>query len=197
MIVRRGRPTAASPNAERDASRGQCSGPPPPGRLGRGVRLLATDHVDVDTDPGATNDPVDHGTAGQLRVTRAARGAEDDLGGVERPRRGQERVARVVADDLLVRPPQLLDEVLLPLEQPACALCDAIVGGDMHRDEVAVSTRGDAGCPPDQTVAVLGTGDRDEDSLARLPRPVDAVPVAVVGETLLDPVGDPEESELP
>ena len=59
-----------------------------------------------------------------------------------------------------------------------------------------MGTRRDAGCPADQTVAVLRAGDRDEDPLARLPRPVDAVPVAVVGEALLDPVGDPEQGEL-
>ena len=186
------------PERQRNASRGQRSRPPPsPRRLRRRVRLLAADHVHVGADPGATNDPVDHGTAGQLGIPGAACGTQDDLGGVERSRGAQQRVARVVADNLLVRSPQLLHEILLPLEQPACALCDAVVRGDVHGHEIAVSACGDASCPPDEAVAVLGPGDRDHDSLARLPRPVDAVPVAVVGKTLFDPVRDPEESELP
>ena len=45
-------------------------------------------------------------------------------------------------------------------------------------------------------VAAGRAGDRDDDPLAGLPRPVDAVGLAVLLERLVDPVGDPQQREL-
>ena len=48
----------------------------------------------------------------------------------------------------------------------------------------------------DEPLAVGRAGERDEDALARLPGLLDPVPLAVLGEALVDPVGEPEQREL-
>ena len=66
----------------------------------------------------------------------------------------------------------------------------------MDGEEVALRPRGHARGPPHEALAVGGARERDDDPLARLPGTVDAVPLAVVVERVVDAVGDPEQREL-
>ena len=66
----------------------------------------------------------------------------------------------------------------------------------MHRDEVALRPLRHARGTPDEAVAVVGAGQRDQYPLARLPRALDPVVAAVLVEGLVDAVGHPEEREL-
>ena len=66
----------------------------------------------------------------------------------------------------------------------------------MHGDQVGVEALGHARRATHEPVAVRRPREGDQDPLARLPGLGDAVPDAVLGEALLDPVGDPEQREL-
>ncbi len=73
------------------------------GDRARSVRPSSTaDHVHVDADAGVADHVVDHRALRQLAPARASCRAEDDLGGVQRARRLDERLADVCADDLAI-----------------------------------------------------------------------------------------------
>ena len=67
----------------------------------------------------------------------------------------------------------------------------------MNGEQVALRPRCHPRCPPHEAFTVGGARQRDDDALPRLPRPVDAVPLPVVEERVVDAVGDPEQRELP
>ncbi len=66
----------------------------------------------------------------------------------------------------------------------------------MDGEQIAFRPRRHARGAAHEAVAVGGARERDDDPLARLPGPVDPVPLAVVLERVVDAVGDPEEREL-
>ena len=164
--------------------------------LGRLCPLLTADHVHVEADAGAPDHVVDHRPLRQLAPARPARRAEHDLGRVQRPRRVEQRLADVGADDLAVGAAELLDQPALLLEERGGLGCEPVLRDDVDGDELAVRALGHPCRPPDQPLAVGRAGQRDEHALARLPRLLDAVPRAVRLEALVDPVGDPEQREL-
>src|SRR6185312_8663108 len=69
-------------------------------------------------------------------------------------------------------------------------------GNDVDADELAFRALRDAGCAPNEPLAVRRACESDEDALACLPWCIDAVLLAVVGEGFVDAVGEPGESEL-
>ena len=127
----------------------------------------------------------------------AARRAEDDLRGAQPAGRFDERLADVVADDLPVRPAEAFHERPLARERIAGGRREAVLGRDVHGDEVSLYALCHARGTTDEPVAVGGAGERDEHALAGLPGPVDAVKAPVLVECLVDAVGHPEEGELP
>ena len=60
----------------------------------------------------------------------------------------------------------------------------------------AFDRSGQPGGPAHELVAAGSTGQGDDDALAGLPRALDAVPVAVVVELVVDAIGDPEQRQL-
>jgi hypothetical protein len=67
----------------------------------------------------------------------------------------------------------------------------------VHREQLAAgSTRGDARPALQQRVALRAAGEGDDDALARLPRPADAVLLAVALQRAVDLVGEPQQREF-
>ena len=83
-------------------------------RLGPG---LATDHVDVQADPGSSYHGIADRAVQQLSPARLSAGSEHDLGRVERAGGIDERLADIGARHLSVAPSHALDEPSLLLEQ--------------------------------------------------------------------------------
>ena len=81
---------------------------------------------------------VDHRPLRQLAPARPAGRAEHDLGAVQRPRRLDQRLADIRADDLAVRAAELLDEPALLVEQGGRTRCQSVLGDDVDGDEVTV-----------------------------------------------------------
>ena len=183
--------------AEDHAPPRQCAGAARP--RDRGVRAVLgpADHVDVEADAGVADHPVDHRAAGELREAGPARRAEDDLRCVERARRRHERLTDVCADDLAVGPTDLLHELTLAIEAGGGPTGEPVLRPHVNGKQVALRPRCHPRCPPHEAFTVGGARQRDDDALPRLPRPVDAVPLPVVEERIVDAVGDPEQGELP
>jgi hypothetical protein len=66
----------------------------------------------------------------------------------------------------------------------------------VHAEELGVGAHRHPCRPPDERVASGRTGDRHDNSLARLPRAPDAVVLHVVLQRLVDLVGHPQQSKL-
>ena len=73
---------------------------------------------------------------------------------------------------------------------------EAVLGTHVDGEEIALRPRRHARRAAHEALAVGGARQRDDDPLARLPGPVDAVALAVVLQRVVDAVGDPEEREL-
>ena len=91
---------------------------------------------------------------------------------------------------------QLLDELPLFREPLRGGSGEPVLRAHVDCDEIAVRALRDAGGPAHEPIAVRGSGQGHEHALSRLPRLVDPVPLAVLGEALVDAVGEPEEREL-
>ena len=66
----------------------------------------------------------------------------------------------------------------------------------MDADELALGALGDAGGPAHEVIRVGRTGQGHDDPLAGLPRPRDAVTVAVLVQGVVDPVGHPQQGQF-
>ena len=95
-------------------------------------------------------------------------------------------------------PPSSRSELALIVERGRLgAVADqAVAGHDVDADQVTADAAGHPRRPADQPVAAGRAGDADDDPLAGLPHLGDAVALEVVGERVLDPVGDPEQRQL-
>ena len=91
---------------------------------------------------------------------------------------------------------ELAHELALLREQLRRGSRQAVLGNDVDGDEVAFRPLGDPRGPPNQPLAVGGSGERDHDALAGLPLLGDPVPPAVLLEPLVDPVREPGERQL-
>ena len=154
------------------------------------------DDVDVDPGPGLADDASDHRAARQALPARAPAGSHDDLRRVQGPCRVEKRGADVSADDLVVRAAELVEQLALLLEQGGAGRRKAVLRDHVDADEVALRALRNPCGAADQALTVGRAGQRDEDTLAGLPRVGDPVPRPVVREGLVDPVPDPGEREL-
>jgi hypothetical protein len=91
---------------------------------------------------------------------------------------------------------ELLDELALLLEQLRRGRDQPVLGDDVDGDEVALRALRDPAGAADEPLAVARAGEGDEHALARLPGLLDPVPSPVLGEALVDAVGQPGEREL-
>ena len=153
-------------------------------------------HVHVEAHPREPDDRADDRAVDELAPARALLGAQDDLRGIQGPSRLHQGLADVGAGHLAVAPAKPLDEPALLLQQAGRRCREAGLRPHVHGDEIPVEALRHACRAPHEPVAVRGPGEGDEHPLARLPRRGDAVAHAVLRQALLDPVGDPEESQL-
>src|SRR5207248_9368320 len=85
-----------------------------------------------------------------LRDAAAAAGAQDELGGVDRPGEVQQRGRNIGTDDLVVGAAEALDQDPLPGQVGRVAAGQTVVTRHMHGEQVgALGAGGDAGGPPD------------------------------------------------
>ncbi len=153
-------------------------------------------HVDRSRQP---DHAVDDRATEQFPPARTGSRAEDDLGGVLGSREVDQRPRDVVAVDAPVFAPELLDEPALgghPRHRRLVAGRQAGVRDHVHADQLALGPLGDAGCPAHEVIRVGRTGQGDDDPLAGLPRPGDAMTVAVLVQGVVDPVGDPQQRQF-
>ena len=93
-------------------------------------------------------------------------------------------------------PPSSSTSSRCAVEPVGGAAGEAVLRPHVDGEEVALRPRRHARCAPHEALAVGGARQRDDDALARLPGPVDAVALAVVEQRVVDAVGDPEQREL-
>src|SRR5262245_21005417 len=152
--------------------------------------------VNVDARSRPADHLSDHRAAREALPARAPARAHHDLRRVQRARGIEERIADVLAYDLVVARADLGDELLLALEKLGGRRREAVLRDHVHRDELAVHPRCHARGPPNQALPVGGAGQRHEHPLARLPGLVDPVSVAVLLEPFVHAVCEPREGEL-
>jgi hypothetical protein len=128
----------------------------------------------------------------------AARGAEDDLGGVDAAREVEEGGRHVLAQHVVEGAAEVLDQGALDRELLRGGRGQPVAAGHVHGQHLAAGALlGEARGPPYQGAALGPAGQADDDALARAPYLRDAVLAAVLLEVLVDAVGDPEQRELP
>ncbi len=75
---------------------------------------------------------------------------------------------------------------------------ESVAAGHVHGEQIASGRPvGDAGGAPDQRVALGAAGEGDDHPFPGLPHPADRVLGAVGVQGLVDPVGDPQQRQLP
>ncbi len=116
---------------------------------------------------------------------------------VDRPGEVDERGGGVVADHLVIRSAERLDERALLGEGPGGARAQAVLRRHVHGEQLAARRpRGDARAAAQQRLALGSAGEGHDHALARLPRPLDAVLRAVALQSGVDLVGQPQQGEL-
>ena len=126
---------------------------------------------------------------------RAVAGAEDELRGVLGAGEVDEGGGHVAAGGLVVEAAQLLEQAALVAHVPVVGH-EPVVRSHVDAQQLAAGPGGDAGGPADEVVGAGRAGDGDDDPLAGLPRLGDAVPLAVLLEGVVDPVGHPQQRQL-
>ena len=162
----------------------------------RAPGVVVGDDVDVDVaraadDPLADSRPQEGGDAAP------AAGADDDLGGVLGAGEGQDRVGGVVADDGVEGAAELVGLGRQPGELVGRGPGEPVLARDVQRLPLTTRPpRRDPGGPAHQGGRLGSATDGYDDALARRPRGVDLVLVAVAVEALVDAVGEPQERQL-
>ncbi len=191
-----GQPDRGEGEAEVQAPPRQRRKAPARRRLRGPLAGLVADDVHVEPRSGGVKG-AGHGRAEEQPAEAAAvRRADDELRRVRRRGRLHERLAHVGARHLAVRPAELLHESPLPVQRPV-RRDEAVLRCHVHGHEVGVHALCHACGPADQAVPFGRAVQRHQHAFARLPGVADAVAQPVLGEALLDPVGDPHEGELP
>ena len=184
--------------ADDDTTAWQCRGSSP-FRKGESLafaRLGVADDVHVDPDTGFPDHLPDHRAAGQPLPAGSSARAHDELRCVQRPSRFREGRAGIVAHDLLVGAPELLDEAALLLEALDGRSRKPVLHADVHGEEVTLCALRDSGGTPDEPLSVRGARERHDNPLARFPGLLDPMASSVFGEALVHAVGEPEQREL-
>ena len=103
----------------------------------------------------------------------------------------------VVAEDLVVGPAERLHEEPLGREGALVGAGEPVGACDVDGEEVAAAGPGRDACrSADEGLALGATGEGDDDPLAGLPGPGDVVLLAVLLESVVDPVGGPQQRQL-
>ena len=163
------------------------------------VRLPASPWaITCTSKPSASPDDAVHdGTAEQLVPAAAAAGADDDLGGLLGAGEVDQGDGHGVADDLPVGAAELLQQAALLGEGRTGAGLETVRRHDVHADQAPPQAPGDARRPAHELLAAGGAGDGHDHALPGLPRIGDAVRLHVALQALLDPIGDPQQGQLP
>ncbi len=169
--------------------------PPPALRL---VLVRDDVHIDVARLPGhraAHTGPVD------VLPGRATAGAQHDLGRVHPSGELQQSGGRIVPQHRVVRTTQALHQRPLldqRLRGPRAGTGQPVRAGDVHGQQLTTGPAGrDPGRPADQRRALRTARQTDHDPLARLPGALDPLLGPVLLQVLVDPVGRPQQRQLP
>ena len=133
---------------------------------------------------------------GELGPARTPRRTHHELGRTLGPRDVQKRLGDVGSCGLDVATAELGQEGAVLGQKLVRWPLSAVFVSDVDADQLGLRAGRDAGGAAHQVVASGRASEGDDDSLSRLPRPVDAVPDPVGGECLVDTIGEPEEREL-
>ncbi len=162
----------------------------------RAPRLVVRDDVDVDVARLGDDDLADAGV-GERRQPAAPARADQDLRRVLGPREVEDRGRGVVADDGVERAAHVLGHGVQPVQPVGIHLHEPVAAGDVERQPLAAAgARRDARRSAQQHLRLRAARDGDDDALAGGPGGVDVVLVAVALETLVDPVGQPQQGQL-
>lgn len=159
--------------------------------------LVVRDDVDVEVGAGLAGDGGADAGAVDVLPGLATAGAEHDLGGVDTPGEREECRGYVVADDVVERTAEVLDEGALSGEFLGRRGGQSVTAGDVDGEDLAAGALGGhPGRAADERTALGSAGEPYDDAFASLPGGADVVFAAVLLEVLVDPVGDPEQGEL-
>ncbi|EPH45982.1 putative Sensor protein KdpD [Streptomyces aurantiacus JA 4570] len=159
--------------------------------------LTVRDDVDVEVGPRLAGDGRADAGSEDVLPGLAARGAEDDLGGVDAPREFEQGPRDVVAYDVMERSAQVLHEGALDGQLLGRGGGEAVAAGDVDGEDLAAGALGGhAGGAADEGAALGSAGEADDDALTGLPGGADVVLAAVLLEVFVDPVGYPQQRQL-
>ena len=123
-------------------------------------------------------------------------GAEDQLGGVLRPRHLHQGRCHIGADYLDIATTQLLEEGAVLDQAVGGRTSEAVLGAHVHPDQLGVGSHGHPSRPADENGASRSAGQGDHHALLGRPGTGNAVPFPVVLELLVDAVGHPQQCQL-
>ena len=149
----------------------------------------------VDRDREA-HGAIDDRPADQLGPARPPARAEHELGAVLGACELGERRGDVVGNGLVVLAAEVGQQLLVAREVLRTWSCEPVGGRDVQAEQLAVRSLRHPCRPADERFGAGRAGDRDEHTLAGLPRLGDAVALAVLLERLVDAVGNPQQREL-
>ncbi|EPJ41365.1 putative Sensor protein KdpD [Streptomyces afghaniensis 772] len=155
------------------------------------------DDVHVEVGPGLPGDGRADTGSEDVLPGLAARGAQDDLRGVHPAGEGEQRGRYVVADHVMERSAEVLDEGPLHRQFLGRGRGQPVAAGYVDGEYLAAGALlGQPRRPADERPALGPAGQADHDPLARAPDPRHPVVAAVLGEVGVDPVGHPEQRQL-
>ena len=172
-------------------------------RLGRGRGRACSSSADwvlitcTSIAPEVPDDPVDHGAGRELGPTRPPGRTHDQLSRALGPGDVQEGYGNVSAGGLDVATPELGQQRTMLVEELLRRSLPAVFVSDVDTDQLRPCTRRYPCGTTDEMIATGRACERHQHALTGLPRPIDAVTCAVLGEGFVDAIGNPEERELP
>jgi hypothetical protein len=166
--------------------------PRPPAAAGLGV----ADHVHVDR-AGPLHDGGADARVEQAREPGPARGADDELGGVDAAGEVEQRGRHVVADDRVERGAEVLGEPADLGDRVRADAGEAVAAQDVQHEQLRPGPGGDPAGPAHECLGFGPAGHRDDHALACLPGLGDVLLGAVAPQRDVDLVGHPQQGELP
>ncbi len=159
--------------------------------------LVVGDDVHVQVGPAVAGHRGAHAGAEDVLPGLAARGAEHDLRGVGAAREVEQGGGDVVAHHVVEGAAEVLDEGALDREFLGRGGGQPVAAGDVDGEHLAAGPLlGEPRSPADQGAALGSAGQPDDDPLPGAPYRRDPVLAAVLGQVLVDPVGDPQQGQL-